>query len=567
MKKNVVLTLSSSIAVFGTVAIAVSCNKNKEENKNIISNVDYEKTDVGNFYNKFELENHGRIAGNISNVSNYDESTYKFRDLQDPNKKSLDSNDIVFKYDLNTTIANDVNNYGSYHAFLWLKEQVKQMNYANLNSSDVITYPELQDVQLQSESKTYKGKTYQNYKMAANENVVNILKEARFETQSSYYETGITIRKNEEFKNQVIENMLNKTGYQSQGFLFHAKDKLRDGKYMANNLGNNLIVSIQPENPGITEENKSQLKDLYIVAHYDSTTSSTNHLSWGATDNATGVASALALLKHYSTTENRAKLGTRLHVIFVDAEELGKYGSIAFVKEFMESKKAASGENEVETNKLLLSAAGMINFDTVAGGDNMYVHSPNSNPAVDVVKGNISSSIRDQINAISRIRAKDKNDIELELEIHPQFEKNSYRAGETGDWSDHMPFYQYANIPIAYVESTNFNVFSKYDQYDGYAQTNNPNAWIDKNGNKINLVPKAKNGSNIVLWDLPEGVNMEDVVIAGDIWHSDLDRYDWVKENVGNKIYKQLDTVVETIKEYLTSVWHISSNQTIELTI
>ncbi|WP_029512953.1 M28 family metallopeptidase [Mycoplasmopsis iners] len=572
------LSIGSGLAFSPLVALAAACGTETKNDKDNDVFAEYKEKDVAKFYNDFLEKNHGRFAGNAFNIENYNAETGSFTGIEG----DATSANLQYKNLLDKKIEANVNNYGSYHAFLYLKEEIKKLGYTNSLDTDTITYTSAVEIEKVGDASENK----QTWQYKAKDGITSVKAGTQSVTSTENAEVtdikpkGYSFKNDEAYENKVKEQMLSRTGYIAQGFTWHGPDTGNDNKYQLNNIGQNLIVSIQPENKQITDAAKATLKDIYIVAHYDSTSNSKYRLSWGATDNATGVASALALLKHYSSAEARAKLGTRLHIIFVDAEEKGKYGSLAFVDQFLSSKMTTAGDGDAatqtETNKLRLAAAAMINFDTVAGGDNMYVHSPDSRSG----RGNVSSSVRDQINAISRIRAKNAKDIDIELEIHPQFEKDEFLAGETGDWSDHAGFYLKVGIPVAYVESTNFNVYSHSGLYDGYAQTYNPKAWLAKtdkvneNGlpiyKKVELVPNAKNGSNIILYDLPEeyasAEARENIVVWGDIWHSDLDRYDWVSENVGGKIYKQLDTVVETVKEYLTSVWR-ATDKSIELSI
>ncbi|MDI3351229.1 M28 family peptidase [Mycoplasmopsis arginini] len=400
-------------------------------------------------------------------------------------------------------------NYGSYYAYQYLKKQIKDMGY-EYHSEEEILYPKY--------SETASG-------------------------ISLYYGDV-------EVEAQIISKMkdnLKKDGFFTQGFLYNLKNSW-------NNIGNNLVVTINPSSK-ITNNNTINVKDFYIVSHYDSTNNvGPKGTSWGATDNASGVAVNLALLKHFSKAENRDKLGVRLHLIFVDAEELGKLGSTAFVSQFLYGQA---------NRELLQNSLGMINMDTVAGGDYMYIHSPDTRGAQETY--NTSPLLRDFINKISKERVTELKDDSQELKIHPQFVENEFKQGETGDWSDHAPFYQIANLPVAYVESTNFGVKSKNKIYDGYAQTTNPKAWVLKDG-KTTLADQGKtllkrtleNGQ--VVYDWPEGMTEADFAVLGDIWHSDLDTLQWINDNIGRRFYKQLDTVFNTLTRFLKKMYTKTEN-------
>lgn len=187
----------------------------------------------------------------------------------------------------------------------------------------------------------------------------------------------------------------------------------------------------------------------------------------------------------------------------------------------------------------------MINLDTIAGGDYMYVHSPDTRNAN--TSFNVSSGLRTIVNEIAKSIANSKNYQDYNLNIHEQYEENEYKPGETGDWSDHAPFYKNAGIPIAYIESTNFALKSKNDVFDGYSQTINPNAWI-KNDNTPTELKKTTNKNGQTIWVLPDGMTLDDFKIKCDIWHSDLDNTQWLNKYIGEqKIYKQLNVVFDTL--------------------
>ncbi|BAP39425.1 M28 family peptidase [Metamycoplasma canadense] len=449
---------------------------------------------------------HGRKAGNLNNFKKelLDATT---KEIKLENGKRLTTEivekNLLYKFGDDTNKPKEnISNYGSYYAYEYLKKQIKDMGYQELDNGQ-ITYPE-----------------YNKKQISLKKHYLSI-----YDAQKD---------------KAVIDNMnenIKKDGFFTNGFLFDFKEN-----NLKNNVGNNIVVTINPTG----KAKDKNPKDFYIVSHFDSTNNvGPKGVSWGATDNATGVTVNLRLLKHFADVENRKKLAVRLHLIFVDAEELGKLGSYAFVNQFL------TGEN----NELLKNSLGMINMDTVAGGDYMYIHSPKTSPDHEAVlpDSNLSKELRDLINKVSKDRATKLKDNEQELQIHPQY-SGAYKEGETGDWSDHAPFYQIAKLPVAYVESTNFSILSKYEVYDGYAQTMNPKAWVLKDGTTIpSLKKRVLEDKKTVVYDWPDGLKKEDFAILGDIWHSDLDTLEWVNKNIGSKIYKQLDTVFETLKELLTN--------------
>ncbi|MGX1195444.1 Zn-dependent M28 family amino/carboxypeptidase [Metabacillus sp. SLBN-84] len=100
------------------------------------------------------------------------------------------------------------------------------------------------------------------------------------------------------------------------------------------------------------------------------------------------------------------------------------------------------------TAKEIKNTVGMINLDSLAAGDKMYVHG-SAGEAV---------FIRDQAMNIAN---KKKLAIGINTGLNPE-----YPAGTTGDWSDHAPFNE-LGIPFAYFESTNW----KIGELDGYEHT------------------------------------------------------------------------------------------------
>ena len=193
---------------------------------------------------------------------------------------------------------------------------------------------------------------------------------------------------------------------------------------------------------------------LVLGTHFDSTGS---HLgSQGAMDNASGVAVLLAVAAQLSQMET---LPFTVRFLAFGAEESGKIGSRAYVRDVLSEPQYAH------------SIIGMINLDTVAGGDFLYVHSAHEQPYP--CGGNnqnysASTLVRDGLQKASRERLG-----EQAHQLHPAFP--GYPQGVTGDWSDHEPF-ACQGIPIAYIETTNFQIRGK-GGYDGYSQTTHPALW------------------------------------------------------------------------------------------
>lgn len=176
----------------------------------------------------------------------------------------------------------------------------------------------------------------------------------------------------------------------------------------------------------VAEKHGESPRTIIVGAHYDSVKAP----SRGADDNASGVAVMLESAKAVS----QQTVPYTIKFIAFGSEEAGLQGSKAYVAAMSEADKA--------------NTVAMINLDSLAAGDNMYVYGSAG-------KGGF---VRDQALAIAG---------KLGLNLQTQGGDNpEYPAGTTGDWSDHAPF-KSAGIPYAYLEATNWALGDK----DGYTQT------------------------------------------------------------------------------------------------
>jgi Zn-dependent M28 family amino/carboxypeptidase len=166
-------------------------------------------------------------------------------------------------------------------------------------------------------------------------------------------------------------------------------------------------------------------KQIIVGAHYDSVS-----IGKGADDNASGAGVMLEV------AEVLKKVKTPYSIVFVafGAEEGGLNGSNYYANQM--------------TSTDIKNTVGMINLDSLAAGDKMYVHG----------SAGEAGFIRDQAINIAK---KKKLDIGINTGLNPE-----YPAGTTGDWSDHAPFNK-LGIPFAYFESTNWEI----GELDGYEQT------------------------------------------------------------------------------------------------
>ncbi|MHA7965108.1 M20/M25/M40 family metallo-hydrolase [Paenibacillus sp. CAU 1782] len=165
-------------------------------------------------------------------------------------------------------------------------------------------------------------------------------------------------------------------------------------------------------------------REVVVGAHYDAVTAGK-----GADDNASGV----GVMMETAAALKDAVTPYTIKFVAFGAEEVGLRGSNYYVNQL-------SAENR-------RNVAGMINLDSLAAGDFMYIYGSAG-------KGGF---IRDLgLDIVDRL--------DLDVITNPGYP--GYPAGTTGDWSDHAPFNR-AGIPIAYLEATNWDVGDN----DGYTQT------------------------------------------------------------------------------------------------
>lgn len=261
---------------------------------------------------------------------------------------------------------------------------------------------------------------------------------------------------------------------------------------------------LQSQNVQITIKGESD-KELLIGAHYD--TKGEDKGSLGATDNGSGVVALLAVSK---ALEGKT-LPYTLKLVAFGAEEYGLNGSKAYVQD----KNATA------------NLIGMINLDTIIGGDKLYVHSAHSEPYkcdyVPAVDYNGSSEIRTALKTVS-----DKLYGDKAHQLHPTFE--GYPEGETGGWSDHAPF-ACVGVPIAYLEATNFAINGE-DGNDGYSQTTHGDLWTCFNEAELAPCDREKEED----W--------------GKIWHTRFDRLDELNPRFENRLKTQLDQNIQVLTNF-----------------
>ncbi|MDZ5471366.1 M20/M25/M40 family metallo-hydrolase [Bacillus sp. 31A1R] len=197
-------------------------------------------------------------------------------------------------------------------------------------------------------------------------------------------------------------------------------------------------------------------KQIIVGAHYDSVDK-----GLGVDDNASGVGVMLEV------AEVLKNVKTPYSIVFIafGAEEVGLQGSNFYANQM--------SKTEID------NTVGMINLDSLAVGDNMYVYGSEGEDGF----------IRDQALEIAK---KKKLNVGTNPGLNPH-----YPVGTTGDWSDHAPFKD-KGIPIGYFEATNWEIGDK----DGYTQT-------------------EKHGS---------------------IWHTSNDTIDFIEEKFPGRIEEHLST-------------------------
>lgn len=258
----------------------------------------------------------------------------------------------------------------------------------------------------------------------------------------------------------------------------------------------NLEVEIQ----GISDQ------VLLVGAHYDAVPS--HNGSSGFTDNASGAATLLGLAQQLKDQ----KPYYTIRLVSFGAEEVGLQGS----RHYVQSK-----------NTSLKSVIGMINLDTVIGGDYLYIHSARSTPyQCDRFGGNnysASTTLRDGL-------LTEAVNVQLaSYTLHPK--TPDYPAGETGDWSDHAAFACHG-IPIAYIEATNFQIHGK-DGYDGYSQSINPEFWTCFNKESLGSCDRAVEKK----W--------------GRIWHTEYDQQAHMLGELKQHVENQFNANIELLTRYI----------------
>lgn len=292
-----------------------------------------------------------------------------------------------------------------------------------------------------------------------------------------------------------IQNVLSDLGYQVERQPFDVTT--RQGKALGKSQ--NIIA------------HKAGLSGKYIVlgAHYDSTNADGG--SHGAIDNGAGVAVLLSLAKYLSGIDT---LKDGVMMVAFGAEEIGLQGAKYFVNSLTQSESD--------------SYIGMINMDTIVGGDKLYIHSAHSKPYS--CKG-LPNNYRFDIQLRARLMALSEKIFGVDgFALHPDYA--GYPAGETGSWSDHAPF-ACAGMPVAYIEATNFSINGK-DGNDGYSQSIHPELW--------DCIDKGK----------VTACNRETEKQWGHIWHTKADKLGVMEQLFPQRINRQMDKTLQLLTAFFS---------------
>ena len=257
---------------------------------------------------------------------------------------------------------------------------------------------------------------------------------------------------NEKAARDYIQEQLASLGYSVaiQEFSFES-----NGRYPAS-------ANIVAEKPGASH------KVLFVGGHYDSV-----DVGKGACDNGSGIGLLLAL----AARVRAAALPYTVRFIAFGAEEDGLIGSQQYVSQLSDAD--------------IDDSIGMINLDTVAGGDFLYVYGGDED----------GGWMRKQARATAA-------GLGITLKTNPGLNPE-YPAGTAGDWSDHAPFRQ-KGIPYAYFEATNWNI----GELDGSEQS----------------------------------------AAYGEIIHSDMDTLAFIEQAFPGRIERQLTDTLDVLDSFLRTV-------------
>lgn len=223
------------------------------------------------------------------------------------------------------------------------------------------------------------------------------------------------------------------------------------------------------------------IKEVIIGAHYDSVPTPGSN---GAADNGSGVGVLLELASRIEKQLPKEYQEFNFKFIAFGAEEVGLKGSEYYASQL-------EGDD-------LDYTMGMINLDTLIGGDYLYLHAGQVTGLWD------GEWLRDFIFWVN------EDQFNFPLLTNPGLNPD-YPRGSTGTWSDHAAF-QALGIPVAYFESTNWEI----GDFDGYIQSER----------------------------------------FGSIMHTDKDNLYFVENNFPGQIENNLSTVIELLEAVILDFGH-----------
>lgn len=188
--------------------------------------------------------------------------------------------------------------------------------------------------------------------------------------------------------------------------------------------GENLIFSKQGASDRV----------IVVGAHYDCV-----EQTFGTDDNASGVGVLLELASIYSTKESPYTI----RFVLFSAEEPGCLGSQYYVDNL----------SQEERDRI----ACMINIDTIAAGDNMYLYGGTVDDSGSIVQDWAVYQAQSAADLLG-----------LDMSFHPDV-NDSFPTPTKATASDQMPFAN-AGIPYIYCEASNWNG----EPYTNFYQTSNP---------------------------------------------------------------------------------------------
>ena len=195
--------------------------------------------------------------------------------------------------------------------------------------------------------------------------------------------------------------------------------------------GRNVVATIDAPNTN---------KMVVIGAHYDTAKAT----CVGANDNASGVVALFQIANYLA--QNKDQLNFDVCLVAFDAEELGLLGSYDYVQDLTEQQK--------------LDVALMINIDSIAAGDNLYVYCENKNTPL--LQQFLASSQTCQEKLYAKPFTKG---------VFSMIDMWGYGYWEMAQNSDHTPF-RLEGIPTACFFSGNYK-----SKYYGYVQSSNEDSW------------------------------------------------------------------------------------------